>query len=254
MSKLIQRHAATCRIHHFEALDSTNQLVKQFTSKNRPNGPFAISADYQRRGRGQIGRKWESVSGKNVLMSLFKEFSGISASDLFYINMQVALSLRKVLQSHLSQKVYIKWPNDIIVTDKKLVGILIENSLSSLPFRVQSTIGFGINVNQESFDQLNQATSMFLVSGQQVNTSKLRQELITTLMEDLSTIHPNTILENYNENLYRRNEDVEFVDLELNETFVGKIEGVRKDGRLMLRRNNMLKAYAFNTIKMIYPK
>ena len=110
----------------------------------------------QTAGKGQRGNKWHSARGKNLLFSIALKFDDLTgphfqAYDQFSINEMAALSVVDFLAAH-SIKAKIKWPNDIYVNDRKICGMLIENSIQAGRI-AWSIVGIGINVNQTVFSR-----------------------------------------------------------------------------------------------------
>ena len=101
-------------------------------------------------GRGQVGTQWESEKGKNLTASILLYPSFISPTNQFNLSIAVSLGIRDALHNILKQEVWIKWPNDIYVNNKKIGGILIENILQGSTWKY-AIIGIGINVNQTAF-------------------------------------------------------------------------------------------------------
>ena len=109
---------------------STSTLLREQYSDTLPH-LYVIRTDFQTAGRGQAGNSWESEAGKNLLFSALLKYEGIHAAKQWRISMLVAVALWDTLAKYLlPEQLTIKWPNDIYFGDKKLVGILIENSLS----------------------------------------------------------------------------------------------------------------------------
>lgn len=132
----------------FNELDSTNNYAKQLVKEKAAQGTVVL-AHYQESGRGQVGNFWESECGKNLLFSLILYPGFLEAGKQFYISKVVSLALAKVLKQHLDD-VKIKWPNDIYVGEKKIAGILIENTVKGMALD-SSIVGVGVNINQEHF-------------------------------------------------------------------------------------------------------
>lgn len=113
-----------------------------------------LSTRCQTAGRGQRGNSWEAAPGENITMSLLLRPKGLHPARQFVISEAVSLAIVKVLHSYLpcrcGESVSIKWPNDIYYGDRKICGILIENSITSTGIN-HSIVGIGINVNQERF-------------------------------------------------------------------------------------------------------
>ncbi|QIA09727.1 biotin--[acetyl-CoA-carboxylase] ligase [Draconibacterium halophilum] len=129
-------------------LDSTNNYAKQLLKEKAAQGTVVL-AHYQENGRGQVGNFWESERGKNLLFSVILYPGFLDAGKQFYISKIVSLALANTLKQHL-EDVKIKWPNDIYVGEKKIAGILIENTVKGIALD-SSIVGVGVNVNQEQF-------------------------------------------------------------------------------------------------------
>nr|WP_321358462.1 biotin--[acetyl-CoA-carboxylase] ligase [uncultured Draconibacterium sp.] len=132
----------------FNELDSTNNYAKQLVKEKAAQGTVVL-AHYQESGRGQVGNFWESERNKNLLFSVILYPGFLDAGKQFYISKVVSLALSDVLKQHLND-VKIKWPNDIYVGERKIAGILIENTVKGIALD-SSIVGIGVNVNQEQF-------------------------------------------------------------------------------------------------------
>ena len=125
--------------------NSTNDWLKQHPDCD------AVWTAWQTAGRGQAGNAWESEQGKNVLTSLRLRKPPITVAQQFLLTMVVSLAVQEVVSTLLpKQTVTIKWPNDIYAGDKKICGILIENSLTDGKLD-ESIVGIGLNVNQTTW-------------------------------------------------------------------------------------------------------
>ncbi|MEN8115968.1 MAG: biotin--[acetyl-CoA-carboxylase] ligase [Bacteroidota bacterium] len=129
-------------------IDSTNNYAKQLIKTGQEEGTVVL-AQYQKKGRGQQGNYWESEPGKNFLMSLILYPDFLNAGDQFYLSKIVSLALVELLENEV-EGVSIKWPNDIYVGEKKIAGILIENSVTGNQLS-SSVAGIGLNLNQKNF-------------------------------------------------------------------------------------------------------
>src|SRR5690606_26616131 len=117
--------------------------------------PFTvISADFQTAGIGQIGSKWVSESGQNVLMSIIVYPQFINVSESFKLQFLAAMACVEVLTPLVPHnELSVKWPNDILVDQRKIAGVLIRNIFMGNVIR-NSVIGFGLNVNQTDFSEV----------------------------------------------------------------------------------------------------
>ena len=153
------------KLFHYTKVDSTNKAIKMISENEElPTGSI-VTADFQTAGRGQAGNSWESEAGKNLIFSIFFKPSCIPANLAFVISEMISLCVKRTLDKYISD-VTVKWPNDIYYKDKKIAGILIENSIQQGKIS-QSVAGIGINVNQTEFlsNALN-PVSMALITSQ----------------------------------------------------------------------------------------
>lgn len=128
---------------------STNEDAKQLAEEGAPDGTLVI-ADYQTAGRGRADRRWEASQGSSLLMSLIfrPELPPRQAQRLTMI---CGLAIVDVLESELGLVPTLKWPNDILVGDAKVGGILTEIVMAG--DRVECVItGIGLNVNLDPAD------------------------------------------------------------------------------------------------------
>jgi BirA family biotin operon repressor/biotin-[acetyl-CoA-carboxylase] ligase len=129
--------------------DSTNEYSKKLIKKGPVEEGTVILADFQTKGKGQKDGYWESEKGKNLTFSIILYPNFLDIQKQFYLSMSISIGIVEFL-SHLSVKSKIKWPNDICINNKKVAGILIENSIKRNIIS-SSIIGIGINVNQTEF-------------------------------------------------------------------------------------------------------
>ncbi|MBR4660475.1 MAG: biotin--[Bacteroidales bacterium] len=125
------------------------------------------AARYQSAGRGQRGNSWQSRAGENLTFSLLLRPESLPAAHQAVISQIVTLGITDfLLQAGLEAR--IKWPNDIYVEDRKICGILIENTLATDRLS-DSIVGIGLNLNQREFDPaLPNPTSLLLETGRTV--------------------------------------------------------------------------------------
>lgn len=131
------------------SLESTNTYAKELISRKDCEDRTVIVAESQTKGRGQHTNMWESEDGKNLTFSIVYFPKELEASLQFYFSRAIALGVADYLSEKL-ENVSIKWPNDIYVGEKKIAGILIENTVMG-PYISSTICGIGININQEVF-------------------------------------------------------------------------------------------------------
>jgi len=130
--------------------DSTNNYAIRLLADQKPIEGTVIVTDYQTNGRGTDSNFWESEKGKNLTFSIIL-YPTFSADKQFLLNKAISLGIFDYLKKTLpNYSISIKWPNDIYVGDKKICGILIQNSVSGFKFE-HIVLGIGLNINQETF-------------------------------------------------------------------------------------------------------
>ncbi len=129
------------------SVESTNDLAMSLATKGGIAPGTVLVADHQTRGKGRLGRIWESPAGKNIYVSLVIR-PELEPKDTTMLTILAAVAGALALQRSCNIPVSIKWPNDLLISHKKLGGILTE--VRADPDRVAvAAIGMGINVNMD---------------------------------------------------------------------------------------------------------
>ena len=105
---------------------STNDFAYKLLKKGKIKEGTVILSQFQKQGKGQRGAKWESEYGKNILMSIVLS-PDILVTDQFQLNICISLALYDFSKKYFLEKIKIKWPNDLLIENEKLAGILIKN-------------------------------------------------------------------------------------------------------------------------------
>lgn len=237
-----------------DAINSTNQFLKDFVKNSSVENWTVITAEYQNLGRGQMKTKWHSKKSKNLLFSVLIRFDDLHIVQQFYMNCAISLGIYKTLYDHKITNLSIKWPNDIMAANKKIAGILIENSLVKDRIRY-SVVGIGLNVNQVEFPaSLPKATSFKLLLHKDFNRDILLDEIINNIKDyiDLITKKEFSFLkEQYEKVLYKSGKPQVFKNKN-GQIFLGKILGVNKQGKLLVEQENEeIKEFNFKEIKFL---
>lgn len=215
--------------------------------------PYVVVAQEQTKGRGQHGNIWHSAKGENLLFSFVVFPNAIKAEDQFMLNKVVSLSVRHFIENLLKSEVYIKWPNDIYIDNKKIAGILIEHSIMN-DMLSSSIIGIGINVNQVAFPkEIPNPVSLKLVSGIGYNLDECLDVFLNTFQKYYKMFISKEIEflnEEYLNALYLLEKKGNFL---FNKNLItATIKDVDKFGRLMLAdENNKIFTCDFNEIKFV---
>ena len=178
----------------------------QLIDADKAQPGMTVLTKAQTRGKGQRGKAWTDKPGESLLMSLITE-PQLGLEHQFVFSATVATAIVKVLASlYPKWQIHIKWPNDIIINDKKAGGILIENILRGSKWSY-AVIGFGLNILQKDFGpDLPTATSLYLASGEFFDVDQLmhilRQEIIHQLTQPESN---DIVMHTYNNDLYQKN-------------------------------------------------
>lgn len=182
---------------HFPVIASTNTWVKQNTAQLAPDPRTlcVVSTDHQTAGRGTGDRNWEAEPGASILATLFFRVPQ-KTSQIPFLTSVLALSVVEAINANIvqsdqveQQAVTVKWPNDIIVNDCKVGGILSECTVKSEQFEVM--LGLGLNVNNTA-DQLATiarprwpASSLVVQTGISWERDQLQEQIATRFGENM---------------------------------------------------------------------
>lgn len=212
---------------------STNTLALQLAQNpSTPEGTVVITHD-QTTGRGQRGNTWESAPGMNLTFSALLKPAFLGVKDQFYLNIITSLAVHDFLAHRGLEPISIKWPNDILVHEKKICGILIENQVQGSGF-ISAIVGIGLNVNQTQFSTRS-PTSVKLVTSNETNLREALEGVLGHLEArylQLRQNHLSALKALYLSRLYWRNEKHTFSTNA--GVFEGQITTVDDVGRLVV--------------------
>lgn len=244
----------TPSIRWIDETPSTNSLLAAECSTLGHGA--VIAARRQTAGRGQRGNTWESAPGANLTFSLLLRPKVIEAATQFELSMIVALGVCDALASASGLEFCVKWPNDIYVGDRKVCGILIENSLEGRRIG-RSIAGIGINVNQREFvsDAPNPA-SLRQLTGRLYALEPLLHDVCATILSRLDTYEAKpdaqTLVNEYRSRMWRRNGFYLWRDAASGEVFEAEIADVSTTGMLTLHdRRSRQHVYAFKEVAAV---
>jgi len=165
-----------------DEIGSTNTYAKDLIKNGAPAGTAIIAAK-QTAGRGRLGRSWDG-DGENIYMSVILSPSRYEAGSAAQLTLMAGLCVTNVLSRTLlktSHKVFIKWPNDIVVDRKKICGILTEGVMDAV------VIGIGINIGRKSFpvELIDKGTSLYMLTKREHD----RAEIIKCVLTELSSYY-----------------------------------------------------------------
>ena len=190
---------------HLEQIDSTNAYLQRQQSEHDIRN-WVVSADEQTAGKGMGSNGWESEVGKNLTFSLALDMGFLPAERQFLLSEAVPLGIIEVLDTLLpSEKLSIKWPNDIYFENRKLAGILINSTIKANMMDV-SIIGIGLNVNQMKFqDWPTHPISLKMIMGKEYDLKPLLEQIAERILIKVQQLKssPTSIEKDYLKRLFR---------------------------------------------------
>ncbi|TXH22761.1 MAG: biotin--[acetyl-CoA-carboxylase] ligase [Chitinophagaceae bacterium] len=194
-------------------IDSTNNYASKLIAEGMAVHGHAVFAHIQTAGKGQRGKDWHSQKNESILMSTIIKPTAFKVQDQFLLIAITALAVRKVFDKYANSDTQIKWPNDIYCLGRKAAGILIENNFTGHQWN-WAVIGTGININQKEFNtSVNRAVSLKQITGKEWDTlvlaDEIREEIVKSI-DHYSSGSANSIMDEYNRWLFKKNEIVTF--------------------------------------------
>ena len=227
---------------------STNDEIEGYFTLNKNENTAVYTFD-QTKGRGQYGNTWNTLTDQNLAFSFCIKKDKICYGNSLF-NYYTAVLFQKFFANLTNAEVKIKWPNDLILNNKKFAGILIEaKKVNNAEVFI---IGIGVNVLQTDFQNLPKAGSILTETGKSLDLHKLAEDLFSFLNENISTeISEEKILEKFNEHLFRKNEVSVFEINGFRQN--GIIKNADSDGYLWIElENEGLKKFFHKEIELLY--
>lgn len=230
-----------------ECISTNDEIIGYFTLNQKKE--TAVYTFNQTKGRGQYGNSWKMTADQNLAFSFCIRKEKINCSNNFF-NYHTALVFRDFFANMTHSNVKIKWPNDLIINNKKVAGILIESK------KIENTevfiIGIGVNVLQNKFENLPKAGSILTQTGKKLDLNLLASTLFSYLMEFIQKENsPEKILQDFNKNLFRKDEISVFEIDGLRQN--GIIKNADNEGFLWIElENNGLQKFYHKEIELLY--
>jgi BirA family biotin operon repressor/biotin-[acetyl-CoA-carboxylase] ligase len=227
------------KIIYYKQIDSTNTEIARLAARGEAHGTVVV-ADAQTAGKGRSGRQWESPAGENIYMSILLRPDCVPDRAPM-LTLVMAYSVAEVLKQQGFLDVQIKWPNDLVLSGKKICGILTEMQLTEAVIDYV-VVGVGINVNTSKFPEELQetATSLYLESERKLEREKIVESVVDCFdkayrqfieVQDLSFLK-----EAYNNMLV--NADREVRVLEPGNEYTAYARGINSEGELLVRMSD----------------
>jgi len=235
-----------------DAASSTNDFLKDLSVYQALENYTVVTTEKQTAGKGQMGSVWISEEGKNLIMSILIKEVLTNPGEVYHLNLVVSMSVHSVLQKYNIPGLSIKWPNDIMSGNKKIAGILIENTVKSNG-TIVSIAGIGLNVNQKDFINLPHASSLANIVNHAFDKEKLCDEITASIIANCKMLPANLdqLWNGYRKVLFKKGIPMPFED-KAGLRFMGVIRDVRNDGRLeVMLENNSLRTFELKEISML---
>ncbi len=239
-------------IIHIRETNSTNNYLKELLQTKNVDEGIVVWADFQSAGKGQRGNGWESEAGKNILFSIVLFPAFIKAGEQFILSQIVSLAVANCLQEY-TEGISIKWPNDIYWNEKKICGILLENTILEDNIG-HSVAGIGININQENFrSDAPNPVSLKQITNRDYNL----EEILKTVVDNINVYYQqikigktDSLIKQYKESLFRK--DGYHLYNDGISDFLARIQDVDSSGILILKtKEGEERHFAFKEVKYI---
>ena len=235
-----------------ERVGSTNNYATGQVRENEVEEGTVFLAVNQTSGRGQQSNTWESEDGKNLTFSVVLYPDFLEIKDQFLLSKVICLGMEDFL-SQFTERVAIKWPNDIYVGDRKICGILIENALMNGCFS-SSVVGIGLNINQVQFvSDAPNPVSLSQLTGKAYDLIELLKLLLSKIDYYYRMLIDGEVMEInrlFVSKMYRLNKWHQFKDER--HSYSGKIIGVNEIGQLRVEEEDgKINEYHFKEVSYL---
>ena len=233
---------------------STNTYLSRLAA-TLPGGTV-IYTPCQTAGRGQKGNSWESEDGKNLTFSMLLKRPPVKARDQFCLSEAAALAVVEALSAEAGEGFTVKWPNDVYWRDKKICGMLIENSLDNSDIAT-CIIGIGINVNQQRFvSDAPNPVSLTNITGSEHDLMPLLKRVSSRIEQLVDSLGDEAVREQlhrqYMAALYRNDGDMHPFEDAAGNRFMASIAAIAPDGTLTLQhKDGTHRDYLFKEVRHV---
>ncbi|WP_341656118.1 biotin--[acetyl-CoA-carboxylase] ligase [Blattabacterium cuenoti] len=240
-------------------INSTNQYAKKYIYNNKYNW-IVIWTMNQTKGIGMNKNLWHTEKRKNLTFSIvFKPIKTLYVKKIYIINLVISNAIHKTLSKYYNQndkkKIWIKWPNDIIIDNKKIGGILIESSTISKKIHT-IIVGIGLNVYQKQFQKKWNASSLKEIFNLNLDLDSLFYKIIYFFQKEylFFTIYGEKLVRNYYINyLYLKDKTSIFYIYKTNHYISGTIRSITDQGFLMIESNKKFYFFYHKEIEFFIP-
>lgn len=223
-----QSPASRFSIRYFRSIDSTNRYLLDEARVGAPDGLVSVT-DFQEKGRGRLGREWVAPKGSSLLVSILMR-PQLWWEQPWQFSAAVAVAACRALASETGVEALLKWPNDLVVDDRKLGGMLSETIVNLEGVTEAVVVGLGCNLWWQYFppEIAETATACSLITGQRPD----RRALLFAMLNELARLTPGKVLTEYRARLSTLGKQIT-VDLS-DRRITGTALELQDDGRLLI--------------------
>ena len=221
------------KFYNYTTLDSTNNKARELTKKGEHD--IIVISERQTKGKGRFNRKWLSEPG-GLYMTIAIKIKDID--KIKYLTFIASLSVSKTIRKLAKLNAMVKWPNDVLIGNKKICGILTEIISGRENYAL---IGIGANINQKKFPGsiYNKTTSLKLKTNKRYNIKKISESII----KEFSRLYSHYNKKNYKKitdewKRYSHTLGKKIMVKTTNKTYIGNAAGIDEDCSLLLKLNN----------------
>jgi BirA family biotin operon repressor/biotin-[acetyl-CoA-carboxylase] ligase len=229
---------------------STNTLATQLSQNPSASEGTVVITHNQTAGRGQRGNVWFAEPGQNLTLSILLKPGFLLIKEQFFLNIITSLAVRDLLSDYIQSDIYIKWPNDILVHQKKICGILIENQLKGQVIET-AVVGIGLNINQRDFE-VPTATSLAREANRPFELQIIFENLLSCVEArylQLKQKNYAALRNAYLQHVYQRGERHQYEAA--SQKFEGEIIGIGEDGKLAVNTDGQIKYFDIKEIRYL---
>lgn len=233
-----------------EEINSTNKALIDTKEFNKDG--TVLMAEYQTDGKGRKSRVWYANSGQNLLFSVLLKRK-FNENELNIINLGAALAVAVSIENLYQLKTNLKWPNDVLVHNKKICGILLETVVQGNEID-RAVVGVGVNVNQHSFvgasEFVTPPTSVKTEFKKEVSRERFLSEILNNFEIIINQIEENKlkVIEDWKSRSKLLGENVKIVDGE--EKRFGKFIDVDENGFLVLKSGDKIETIHYGDVSL----
>lgn len=235
-------------IRAYDAVTSTNDLALEWAAAGAPNGAV-VYAEFQTKGKGRMGRAWSAHSGLNLTFSVVLR-PVLTADRWNLITIAACVAAAEAIDSFTAPVcTQIKWPNDILIDDRKCCGMLLESAGAgqALPASRAVILGIGVNVNEDTFpaDIEHRATSLLMATGRPIHRAHLLAAVFDRLEQALDRLEGDAaaVRKRYIRRMYNLNAPAELRFAHGSGFVQGIVAGLGETGGLLLATDDEVRTF-----------